>query len=46
MILLNAVADIPLFDGYSVRQFPYLEHWEYITDLLAGKERFPYLPRW
>jgi hypothetical protein len=45
LVVFNMVATIPLFDGYYVKQFPFLEHLEYISDLLHGQAIFPHVPR-
>jgi len=44
LIFLNGSASIPLFDGYYVKQFPFVEHQQYIIDLVYGREVFPYVP--
>jgi hypothetical protein len=44
LIFLNGISSIPLFDGYSVKQFPFSEHLTYIINLIKGKELFPSVP--
>lgn len=44
VIILNGMSSIPLFDNYYVKQFPFLEHWQYLIDLIGGKATFPYVP--
>ncbi|MDR3609696.1 MAG: hypothetical protein P4L27_03970 [Ignavibacteriaceae bacterium] len=44
IIFLNGISSITLFDGYYVKQFPFVEHQNYILDLFNGKESFPHEP--
>lgn len=44
MIFLNGISHIDLFDGYYVKQFPFVEHQQYIVHLFSGKEAFPSIP--
>lgn len=44
LILLNCMSTITLFDGYYVKQFPFMEHQNYILNLLRGIETFPHAP--
>lgn len=44
LIFLNGVSSISLFDGFIVKQFPFVEHLKYIADLICGKEMFPDVP--
>lgn len=44
VIFLNISSSLPLFDGYYVKQFPFLEHQEYIYNLINGSETFPDVP--
>lgn len=44
LIFLSGVATIPLFDDYSVKQFPFPEHQAYLKDLVSGSESFPHVP--
>jgi hypothetical protein len=44
VIFLNGISSIPLFDNYYVKQFPFVEHQQYIIDLIHGKAIFPYVP--
>ncbi|MCA9936041.1 MAG: hypothetical protein KC415_19045 [Anaerolineales bacterium] len=44
MVFLNAISTITLFDGYYVKQFPFMEHQNYLLDLIRGIEKFPYIP--
>ena len=45
VIFLNGISTIQLFDGYSVKLFPFTEHRAYIIDVITGKEKWPYLPK-
>ncbi len=45
MIFFNGVSLIDLFDEYYVKQFPFLEHKQYILDFISEKEAFPYVPK-
>jgi len=44
VIFLNGASSIPLFDGYRVEQFPFIEHQKYVFDLIRGRETFPNVP--
>ena len=44
LIYLNGISSIYLFDGYYVKQFPFVEHIKFIIDLLNGKETIPSIP--
>ncbi len=44
LVIVNGISTIPLFDGYYVKQFPFIEHQNYILDLIKGVEVFPYVP--
>ncbi len=44
LILLNCMSTITLFDGYYVKQFPFMEHQNYILNLLRGIETCPHAP--
>lgn len=37
---LNGISTIELFDGYSIKPFPFVEHYSSIIDLVAGKANF------
>ena len=40
VLFLNATTTIYMFDGYTVRQFPFLEHQNYILDVISSKIAF------
>ena len=42
---LNGISTIKLFDGYSIKSFPFTEHQTYIVNVITGKENWPYLPK-
>lgn len=44
MVFMNGISTIVLFDGYGVQQFPFLEHQNYIIDLISGRQVFPCVP--
>jgi len=44
VLFLNIGSTIPLLDGYIVKQYPFIEHQNYIIDLILRKETFPYIP--
>jgi hypothetical protein len=44
LIFFNGTSSIGLFDGYSVKQFPFIEHQNYIYSVFNRTERFPYIP--
>ncbi|MCV6639138.1 hypothetical protein [Candidatus Albibeggiatoa sp. nov. NOAA] len=46
LIFANQISLIPLFDGYYVKQFPFVEHQKYIIDLVYEKNVFPYVPNY
>lgn len=45
ILFLNGASTIGLFDGYRVKQFPFIEHREYFLDIYSGKDAFPHVPK-
>ena len=41
VLFLNATTTIFMFGGYTVRQFPFLEHQNFILGVIRGEIRFP-----
>ena len=44
VLFLNIGSTVPLLDGYSVKQYPFIAHQKYIIDLILRKETFPLIP--
>jgi len=45
LILFNLFAEIPLFDGYELKSFPFIDHYQYLRGVLSGTEPFPWVPK-
>ncbi len=44
LVVLNGMSTITLFDNYYVKQFPFMEHQNYLWDLIRGVATFPNAP--
>lgn len=45
LVFLNGASSVRLFDGYYVKSLPFIEHQDYVTDLISGKAVFPHVPQ-